>query len=233
MSRTIRIPVVLEAWPCDVAAYTEDQKAEAVAIATDWLYALGGRRHGHFNTVEDRYRAPCADACGMPYKDAQGRWRNGGRGGHSCCKLPLRLQPVRAITQVRVYGEVVPSDEYTVEEGHLLRIGACWPCDDECDPAPIEVDYEWGAPFSTMGLAAIGEMACEVIRGMAGESCKLPSRAIQVSRQGVTIDMDDAQTFAENGLTGLPIADAWIRQVNPARLPQRGRVLSPDLARSV
>lgn len=233
MSRTVVKPEEFtdDEWPCDVAALTPEQKASAIVGAQTWLWSLSGRRVGAFTTVEDRYEPSCSDACGAPYKDSEGRWRNGSRDASLCCRILLDRQPVRAVTAVRLGGVVLDPAEYVVEGSWLIRLGACWPCGDECEASPIEVDYEWGVPFGDLGRQAIGEVACEFAKGLTGQACKIPSRAIQVSRQGVTIDMDDASQFAENGLTGMPIADAWIRTVNPARLAQRSRVVSVDAAR--
>lgn len=221
MSRTIAAPAVID-WTCSTDDATPEQKAVALSSAQTWLWALSGRRYGTFATVDDLYRTISAKACEMP---SQGRW--------TCCRIPLHLQPVQAITAVRLDGVVLDPAGYALEAGALLRVGACWPTAPDCGPARIGVDYEWGIPFVGFAAAALGEVACEFLAGMTGQSCRLPSRAISISRQGVQIEMDDASTFAENGLTGLPIADAWLRTVNPNQLKQRSRVHSPDLPRSV
>lgn len=231
MSRTVVQPWPID-WPCDTGGVDAAVVERALASAQSWLWALSGRRYGQMSITDDLYRAPCSSECGMPYKDTDGYWRNGGLGGHNCCRILLESQPVTSITSVTLYGTTTLSpDDYSLEGNYLLRNGACWPCDDECDPAPISVSYTFGIVPDGFALAACGEVACEFLRGMKGDSCRLPSRAVSISRQGVSVEMDDASQFAANGLTGLPIADAWIATVNPAKLPYRSRVVSVDAAR--
>lgn len=232
MSRTVVKPWVLD-WPCDVTGVDPAVLTQASESATTWLWALSGRRVGSMTTVEDRYRGPneCT-ACVAPVKDSDGEWQNVSD-TTDCCRLRLELRPVRSVTEVRLGGEVLDPAGYVLEGDTLVRLGACWPCDDDCEAAPIEVDYEWGIVPDGMALAAAGEVACEFVKGISGDNCRLPSRAVSISRQGVSIEMQDAEAFAENGLTGLPIADAWIRTMNPNRLASRSRVVSVDSARSV
>lgn len=233
MSRTVQSPWPIE-WACDIDDVTPEIQESALASAQTWLWALSGRRVGTFTTLEDRYTS--SSDCGIcatgAYKNSAGLWRNG-VAPSNCCSLTLESQPVRSVTEVRVFGEVVDPAGYVLEGNTLVRLGDCWPCDDECEAAPIEVDYVWGVPLDTLGVQAVGELACEFVAGMSGESCRLPSRAVSVSRQGVSIEMQDAQGFAEQGLTGLPISDAWIRTVNPAQLQQRSRIVSVDTASRV
>lgn len=229
MSRTVSKPWAID-WSCDTDAYTPEQLDAARSAAQSWLWVLSGRRFGEFVTVEDAYRPPCSSACGMPYKNSDGLWRNGSAAGNDCCRIELAWQPVQSITEVREWGVVIDPADYDLERNGVRRIGACFPCCDDCEPGCVEVDYEWGTPPDAWALRAADELACELLRGFSGEACKLPGRAISVARQGVQIEMDDATTFAENGLTGLPVADSWIRAVNPKSLPFRSRVFSPDAA---
>lgn len=233
MSRTVAQPAEID-WTCSSVTVetTAEQQAVALSSAQTWLWALTGRRYGTFVTVEDRYRSGGGDGRVQPYRGRDMIWRNAIIDGD--CRLELKRQPVRAVTEVREFGRVLSPSEYVLEGSTLVRVGATWPTEcDDCDPAAIEVDYTWGIPFAGLAASALAEVACEFLAGMTGQSCRLPSRAVSISRQGVTIEMDDAATFAENGLTGLPIADAWIRTVNPNRHQGRSRVVMVDGPRSV
>lgn len=234
MSRTVQQPWPIE-WACDVAEVDPTVLASSHASAQIWLWALSGRRVGVFQTIEDAYiSSSSCEACGVPYKGSDGEWRNGGNSSSDCCAIELMNQPVVSISEVRLYGEVLDPSEYEIQRNSLVRLGGCWPCDSSaCEPAAIEVDYVWGVPLDALGKLAVGELACEFVLGMTGENCRLPSRAVSVSRQGVSIEMQDAQGFAEQGLTGLPLSDSWLRSMNPHKLQQRSRVVSVDQASRV
>ena len=218
-------------WSCDITDVDQAILDLASGAAQEYLWALTGRRFGVCTVVGELYRAASGSACGMPYKDGSGRWRNGGRA--DCCSLLLEQQPVTSIGSVTVEGEAVLLADVALEGNRLISIDGCWPTIPDCDPAAIEVSYTYGHPVPQLGQLALAEVACEMLAGLTGGSCRLPGRAVSVSRQGVTIDMQDSTAAAESGLTGLPIADAWITSVNPARLTTRSRVHSPDIPRSV
>jgi hypothetical protein len=161
------------------------------------------------------------------------RWHNGGRDG-ACCAIFLASVPVQTVTSVEVGEDVQDPASYRLEGARLLRVGGCWPTVAECDPPTIKVTYEWGVALEDEGLAAMamGEVSIELLHAMCGGVCKLPSRAVTVSRQGVTVEMGTPAEYVAAGLLGLPLADALIVASNPGRLVQRSRVYSPDMARA-
>ena len=118
-------------------------------------------------------------------------------------------------------------DQISDMEGQkLLRIGACWPAIDQCDPEVISVTYEFGVPLGELGTIAYWEVACEMLQGVTTGECDITSNAVSITRQGVTVN-----TQASDGRTGLTIPDAWLDVVNPNKLRARPRVYSPDLPR--
>jgi len=219
--------------PCSTEGVDEQVLADAEVAARQYLWALSGRRVGLFTTTGELYRAPCTAACGIPYKGTDGQWRNGSGAAHSCCSLPLFQQPIRDIDAVRVHGVTLDPASYALEQSTLRRVGACWPCEDECDPAPIEVDYQHGLRPDSFALLAAASLQCEFIAGWGGGACRLPSRVTSITRQGVSMDLDTAIDWANEGLTGIATVDAYLRVVNPNRLVQRSRVGSVDLPRRV
>ena len=216
-------------WPCDVEAVEEPIKEQARAMAEHVLWGLSGRRLGACTYVEGYYPA-CSDICGMPYKGTDGLWRNGGAAS-DCCRLLLQHRPIISVEKVTENGVELPSDQFAWGHTYLRRRGACWPCGDECESPPVLVEYTAGVGFPIGTEEAMGELACEVLKAWNNEVCKLPSRATSVSRQGVTVTMADPSAFTKNGLLGLPVADLWLRAVNPVHLSRPSRVYSPDLAR--
>jgi len=220
-------------WPCDTSGYDESLIALATEAAQSLLWSLSGRRYGICSTTES-YRLNCASPCN-PYGDAFGpgvEWRlDAGRSRRMCCRIHLAQKPVRAIDGVSALGLVLDPDEYALERDVLFRIGQCWPCEQECDNPPVEVTYTYGIDVPALGQMAMGEVACEFLRGWNGADCRLPSNVTSISRQGVTLDLGDVDTLFRAGRIGMPISDAFLRSVNPNALQQASQVWSPDLAR--
>lgn len=195
---------------------------------------MTGRRYGICSQTES-YRTPCTDLCSSNYR------RRFGPGveyalmhePRNCCSIILSSTPVRSVVEVKVYGEVLDPSFYALERHHLKRIGSCWPCDSECEEPPVEVTYAFGIDVPALGELAMGELACEILAGLRGLDCRLPSNAISVTRQGVTVDLGDASTLYTEHRIGLPLCDAFIRETNPNRLKMPSRVHSPDLPRRV
>lgn len=220
-------------WPCDITGKTADQLDDAAEFASFLLWGLSGRRIGVCDYVEGYWPATTG-VCGVvPYMTRSGTWRNG-YAGADCCRVLLHHRPVVAVEAVEVDGVPLADDEYDIVRGAWLRRrGECWPAAYGCDDPPIQVAYRAGVAPPPGTAMVVGEVACELLKGWAGEACKLPSRAISVSRQGVTVQLADPQQYVENGLLGLPLADAWITATNPNQLVMPSRVYSPDLPRSM
>lgn len=215
-------------WPCDITGRPPSQLDDAAEFAAFVLWGLTGRRLGVCDYVEGYWPTLTGD-CGV-WKDQTGVWRNG-RYGSDCCRILLHNRPIVSIESVELGTDVVDPDGYDiVRAAWLRRRGGCWPTGSGCDDAPVTVAYRAGQALPPGAAMAVGEVACELLKGWAGEPCKLPSRAISVSRQGVTVQLADPQQYVDNGLLGLPVADAWVRACNPNRLMMPSRVYSPDLA---
>lgn len=203
-------------WACDVTTddpYSTEQLASAEQSARLLLWSLTGRRVGCFTTTGEAFVAQPVAACSV-----------------ECCRLMLRNGPVRSIVEVRVGDVVLDASSYSLQNG-MLVLGACPLCGG-CEPS-IEVDYDWGVVPPVGYETAIGQLACEFLADLVGSPCKLPARALSVSRQGVSVELLDPTTTVESGLTGLPGVDSFIRALNPNNLQQRSRVVSPDLPGSV
>lgn len=226
------------AWPCDprevagevlvddgagdlVEMPVDDVIEAAVDAAVGLLWSLTGRRLG-VCTVTETYRVP---------------WEQCAPGRRGVAALQLRRAPIVAVDEVRLHGILLDPGGWEVREGLIYRLGGVWPIVAAHAPAPIEVLYHHGVPIGS-GTSlhnpvrlAVGEVACEVLRGLTGADCRLPSNAVSVTRNGVTIELGDAQTLWEQGRTGMPFSDNLIRQTNPHGLTRRPRVVSPDLPR--
>ncbi|WP_188544433.1 hypothetical protein [Rhodococcoides trifolii] len=146
--------------------------------------------------------------------------------------------PVASVTRVLIDGVVVPSSAYKVKDRRWLfrTDGQGWPQAQDLTAADTAVgaflvEYQRGVPVPAAGLVAAADLAVDLLRARLNKPCKIPSRAQNVSRQGIEVQLIDPYTLFESGLTGLPSVDQWISAVNPSRLRSRSRVYSPDAQR--
>lgn len=150
-------------------------------------------------------------------------------------RVPL-AGPVNTIASVTIDGAVVPPANWRLDGDTLTRIdGNTWPLWQALS-APggaagtFVVEYTIGAPPPPILLHAAGDYALEWARASAPNSstqCRLPSRAKEIIRQGVTVPLVSASELARDGLTGIPSIDGIIRALNPHRYIAPPRVLVP------
>lgn len=192
---------------------------QAIAIASDTLYALTGRR----------WRGQCTNA--VQLTPCRGPAPRVGR--HTVCaftQLQLPDYPVTAITTVLDEdAAAVPADRFRLVGGraleHLTADGArdSWPA------GTYEVTYSHGQDPPYAGAIAAASYAGELALARAGaDGCRLPKRVQSVTRQGVSFVLLDSFDYLDKGRVGLPEVDTWITAVNPRRLARRPGVWSPD-----
>lgn len=167
--------------------------------------------------------------------------------GPELCEVYLP-GPIYDVVSVDIDGDTVAPATYNVLDGQFLVRrsdvaddafgGKCWPsCQDMSlppgQPGTFTVVYRTGIPLPAMGVAALSQLAAHYIKGCNGCGCGIGTRnnLSRLSRQGVDLEFADAQQTLADGRTGLPLVDLFIHTVNPSRLPQAMRVLSPDAPR--
>jgi hypothetical protein len=125
-------------------------------------------------------------------------------------------------------GAPVATGSYRLENWrHVVRTdGAFWPT---CNDGTWTVDVVMGHEVPALGLLAAAELACEFVKACTpGQVCSLPQRVQNITRQGITQQFIDPETFFAEGRIGLYRADLFIQTFNPSGLHSRPRVLSPD-----
>lgn len=238
--------------------YTTEVQETATAWATGILDALTGRQFaqcpvvvrpcgkrcgwsgGYLTFPVNGSVAGSAGAPGWmtPYTSG-GVWRNCACGGPCSCRARCEAHlngPVAEVVEVKVDGVVIDPAAYRLDDGSILvrTDGECWPeCQDlnlsDDEPDTFSVQYRPGAPLPPIGQIAAGELACQFAKACSSDaSCALPQQLQSLSRNGVQVEVVDPNLLTENGLTGLPNVDLFIKAVNPQRLARRPRVLSPD-----
>lgn len=217
--------------------------------AAEILYALSGRQ---FGVCEVTVR-PCMEKCRPSNSSVFGlRWQPALVGGDwinvscgsctdscSCTNVCEVFLPgeVYDVVQVRLDGEVVPPEQYRIDNrNYLVRTeGGCWPtCQnmaaDATEVGTWEVTYGRGRPLPVAGQAALEALACELCKACIGDkSCCLPERVTSLTRQGITMALLDPMEFLDRGRTGVYAVDLWLMAVNPKGRSKHAGVYSPDV----
>lgn len=245
-------------WPCDVSTYSPTATGYAAEAATEIVWALSGRQFGMCEVTLRPCRKDCfdelwwgrvggtwtgaADWWGTGYFGPYGYWFEPGCGtcnnGCYCQEISevALPAPVSRIVSVKVDGSPMATGAYRVDNNRLLvrTDGARWPrCNnlglDDTQPGTWSVTVQVGQEVPTAGRLAVGEMACEILKAMDGQDCRMPAGVTSLVRQGVSINFPDVgELFSTKGRTGLYLVDAFITTVNPNRLKGRSRVYSVD-----
>jgi hypothetical protein len=240
-------------WVCDVSCESPTVTAEAVALATEVVWALSGRQFGLCEVTLRPCRRDCADVpwpaggyaewAGTSWLSPSlvgGLWFNITCGrctsGCSCTSVSeIALPaPVHSVVQVKIDGVVVSGGEYRLDDNRLLvLLGADWPsCNDlnlpDTEPGTWSVTARYGVDVPVGGSWAVGELACELVRARNGEDCRLPRNVTQLIRQGATLQFPSSQDLIRDGLTGLYLVDQFVATWNPGGLRRRSGVYSVD-----
>lgn len=233
-----------------VADLPPGRRASATAAASLVMWALTGRQYGLCEITV----MPCSPRSSRSYQVypvdldvfgsavgfhpiiEDGIWRNVGYG--SCCQTGCEVDlpgPVTKanISEVTVAGVVVDADAYQVHDKHLLvRVdGGCWPAciNYAATPPDFTVTYLRGDPTPQPVLDATATLLCEFGKACVGAPCRLPSRIVSMTRQGVDVQLADLTELIAQGLVGIDEIDRVILAVNPGQLRQRPQVWSPDV----
>lgn len=219
-----------------------DDVTEAVRAAIGILWALTGRRYGLTN-VEARPCPPGAPHRGIPLSPGLG-WvpvldagiiRNAPVCQAVACDRSgsiLLPGPVHTILGWVVDGQEMPDGTLNRDGDRVWSRTGTWPQQDLSRPT---TEYgTWGIRYQRGLLpppgadGMIAALAKEILAATTGGTCRLPQRATQVQRQGVTVQMVDPQAIYDTGSTGITEVDLWIRAHNPYRQAQPSVVWSPD-----
>ena len=250
-------------WTCDVSLASPAATGYAADFATRVLWSLTGRQFGLCEVTFRPCRFESADA---PWPGGWTEWVGGTwpqpaligglwynltcgscQGTCSCTQLSevLLPAPVHSVVQVRVDGSpLATGGAYRVDDARkLVRLGgATWPwCNDlnlaDTEPGTWSVTARFGQDVPLAGKVAAGELACELLRAINGEDCRIPRAVTSIARQGVTISYPNVTEMFQRGLTGLYLTDMFIQSVNPAHLTSASaaqvyRVDQPPLRRA-
>lgn len=242
-------------WICDVSSESPSATGYAVSMATRVLWSLTGRQFGTCTSTLRPCRTDCDsswpaggwDMWSMPTTYGYGYldgmyWYPLGCGGCNtgqcgCARVSETRLPdaVSSVIQVKVDGSPLVTGAYRVDNNRLLvrTDGQEWPrCNNlnknDTEAGTWSVTAAYGQEVPDGGRLAAGELACEILKAMRGEECRLPAGVTQLVRQGVTISVPDFGDILMHGRTGLYLCDMFIMSENPNHLQSRGRIYSVD-----
>lgn len=214
----------------------EEEWAATIALASEVLWALSGRRWAGVATRTVEVVAPAPGCEVAPLWDTswgfamhpalvEGQIINTSCGCPAPPEVRLPGSPV-TVTTVTVRGAVRPADSYDLRGPYLRDLtGRGWPT---CEPG-VTVTYTSGKAPPDGGQRAAALYAWELGRARVGDpACGLPANVKSQTRQGITQTFLTASELIRLGQTGLDPVDVWVATVNPAKLTRRARAWSPD-----
>jgi hypothetical protein len=157
----------------------------------------------------------------------------------SCAPSRVKLSgyPVREITEIKIDGDVLAADQYTLwKRRYVTRLDdGHWPYQQnltlpDTDDGTFSITYTYGADPPEIGIAAAAQLGCELYKECDGQDCALPKGTTRVVNQGITVDKLAFTSWAFNGgkwQTGLPLVDVFLNVHNKAGLMRRPVFWSP------
>ena len=236
---------------CNCPTASQVITSTAIDVSSEILYALTGRQYP--GTCEATLR-PCANGgsnvpVGWSYPwfpiRLGGQWLNiGGCGCHMArdcaCNIYPRLNlgrtDIQSIVSVVIDDVVLDPAAYRLDSHrYLVRTdGDHWPC---CQDLSLDsgvgtwsVELTYGTPVPEALKFAASTLAMEYVKAcIDDDTCRLPSRAVSVAKQGVTIELQDPAQFLDSGRTGIPEVDLAVHAFNPNGLTRQALVRSPEV----
>jgi hypothetical protein len=238
-------------WCCDLPTGSAAVTGNALAAATEVLWAASAQRFGLCQVTIRPCRRDCYGRS-WPFVDSwwewtgttwphpmlfDGVWTNvacGSCPGTCSCGVleeAVLPAPVYDVVQVKVDGLPLATDAYRLDDGRILvRVnGGRWPACQDLSLADTEVGTwsvtaRFGQPVPTLGRQAVGELACEMAKACLGVDCRLPRNVQQLVRQGVTVSFPENTAVAER----LYWAKLFVDTYNPHHLAGRPAVYDVD-----
>lgn len=207
---------------CVIPADTDSDLLEAASIlAGTILRTLSGQRVG---TCETTIR-PLPE-CGV----CRGHCVCSGAGDR--IRLSSPQGPITAVSEVTVDGSPLLPDQWRYfPSGQLLYAVPpdVWPTQDvkwaDCgDSGTMCVTAVIGYEPDAWALSVHAELTCELLKSCAGDECRIPRNATQVTGQGISITLSPTELKQF-----IPSVAGWVAAVNPNNAQSFAKVWSPDL----
>lgn len=146
-------------------------------------------------------------------------------------RVKLAGYPVREITEVLIDGAVLAATEYALwNDRYLTRLNNTrWPrvnnlTLEDTEDGTWSITYTYGADPPALAIDAAAQLACELYKACAGDTCALPPGTTRQIRQGVTIERMAFTSWAfrdGSWRTGMLLVDAFLSTYNASGLKRR------------
>lgn len=133
----------------------------------------------------------------------------------ACGKYPYILlgdEPIAGVSEVLIDGDVLAGSAYRVDDfERLVRLdGDGWPtCNDlsldSTEDGTFEVTFTYGAAIPAEGVLLASLLACSWASDIMAGDCEVPANATNISREGVTIEIQPPTLT-----TGVTLLDQWL-----------------------
>lgn len=150
---------------------------------------------------------------------------------------------VHRVHQVTINGKVLPLGAYRLINHSVLQLtGRTSPAGPDVplvfpavqdlsrpttEEGTWEIRYAQGVPVPEGGQVAAGVLALELAKAACMDrDCALPARLQSVTRQGVTVQVQDDFDEMQEGRTGIWLVDSWVASIRKPR--QAARAYNPD-----
>lgn len=237
--------------PCNTYDFDPALLEDSLLVASDVLFNLTGRRWN--GGCQDTVR-PCVQYA-HPDTRRSVRYTDWGRylthwgtvPGHRWSGCPCFSQvelgqvPLMDIIEVVVDGEILDAERYRIDDRRWLvyipesddALVQGWPCCTGTDDEDrFEVTFIGGTAPPIGGIRAAAIYGCELALACAGsDECRLPEAVSAVTRQGVTVTVNDPNVLVQNGLVGLRDVDMWVQSVLLGDKRRQATVVVPEFAR--
>jgi hypothetical protein len=90
------------------------------------------------------------------------------------------------------------------------------------------VTVSYGEPVPALGRMAVGELAGELVKYILCLDCQLPQGVVDISRQGISMTINNVAELFNTGFINLRVCDLFIKTANPNHLKARSAVYDLD-----
>ncbi len=236
--------------PCNTYEFDTVLLDEKMAVATDVLFNLTGRRWPGICTDVIRPQAQYRSFETPRWWPSDGSgygWCSCNRGRETgCAAVPEIRLPGHPVVAASVLIDGEAFTDFRIDDGRwLVRTdGEGWPCCqdltaavDDLSASTFQVSYSWGSEPPAGGIAAAAALGCQYALACDPDAvndgtCRLPKYVTSITRAGTTMSFADPMKLVKDGLTGIPEVDQWVNSILLGDKRRRGRVLVPGSHRS-
>lgn len=150
-------------------------------------------------------------------------------------RLNLGLWPIVSIVSVTEFGEEKDPNDYHVDEHRYIVKNDCSvfeTCSCEHCDTPLVITVEYGIAPPRLIKRATKALACALFADASDcEDCQIPDNVRNITRQGVSYEVEDIPNLMRNGSTGIYALDLAVKVLNPTGMQSPSFLWTPQMKR--